>query len=175
MIRVNREGDRVEFTRTAVGKHLLLGGDNLDLTLTWLVESKLGRTLVPPAAQRICGVNAPRRRNGCWPTRTLEKVEITVLGAGTGLVGGTLRTEITREEVLELTLEGFLPFCDLDDKPKEEKTQPFPRARPALRFRSRRNAASGGVPEQRRTRSPTPFCSTAASSSPISAATASPM
>src|SRR5713226_3867583 len=41
LIRVNRQGDRVEFTRTAVGKHLLLGGDNLDLTLTWLVESKL--------------------------------------------------------------------------------------------------------------------------------------
>ncbi|MDZ4799230.1 MAG: Hsp70 family protein, partial [Bryobacteraceae bacterium] len=41
LVRVNREGDKVEFTRTAVGKHLLLGGDNLDLTLTWLVESKL--------------------------------------------------------------------------------------------------------------------------------------
>ena len=45
LIRVNREGDRVEFTRTAVGKHLLLGGDNLDLTLTWLVEAKLGKQL----------------------------------------------------------------------------------------------------------------------------------
>ena len=33
VIRVSREGDRVTFTRTAVGKHLLLGGDNLDLTL----------------------------------------------------------------------------------------------------------------------------------------------
>src|SRR4051812_21844694 len=42
LVRVNREGDRVEFTRTAVGRHLLLGGDNLDLTLTWLVETKLG-------------------------------------------------------------------------------------------------------------------------------------
>ena len=41
LIRVARAGDRVEFTRTAVGRHLLLGGDNLDLTLSWLVESKL--------------------------------------------------------------------------------------------------------------------------------------
>ena len=40
-----REGDRVEFTRTTVGRHLLLGGDNLDLTLSWLAESKLGKTL----------------------------------------------------------------------------------------------------------------------------------
>ena len=45
LIRVHRDGDRIEFTRTAVGKHLLLGGDNLDLTLAWLVESKLGTQL----------------------------------------------------------------------------------------------------------------------------------
>src|SRR5436309_7384749 len=36
LIRVARENDRIDFTRTAVGQHLLLGGDNLDLTLAWL-------------------------------------------------------------------------------------------------------------------------------------------
>ena len=45
LIRVPRDGDRIDFTRTAVGKHLLLGGDNLDLTLAWLVEAKLGKQL----------------------------------------------------------------------------------------------------------------------------------
>ena len=45
LIRVARDGDKIDFTRTAVGKHLLLGGDNLDLTLAWLVESKLNKTL----------------------------------------------------------------------------------------------------------------------------------
>src|SRR5882762_11421924 len=45
LIRVSRDGDLVNFTRTAVGKHLLLGGDNLDLTLAWLVENKLGASL----------------------------------------------------------------------------------------------------------------------------------
>ena len=52
LIRVSREGDLVNFTRTAVGKHLLLGGDNLDLTLAWLVETKLGHAALHPAAQR---------------------------------------------------------------------------------------------------------------------------
>jgi molecular chaperone DnaK (HSP70) len=42
LIRVERAGRLVDFTRTAVGKHLLLGGDNLDLTIAWLVETKLG-------------------------------------------------------------------------------------------------------------------------------------
>src|SRR5450432_3973128 len=45
LIRVSRDGDKIEFTRTAVGKHLLLGGDNLDLTLAWLAETKLGKQL----------------------------------------------------------------------------------------------------------------------------------
>src|SRR3954454_22931286 len=124
LIRVNREGDKVEFTRTAVGKHLLLGGDNLDLTFTWLVESKLGVQLSlrqRSGLRRQCA--AAKERLLADPK--LEKVEITVLGAGSGLVGGTLKTEITREEALELTLEGFLPFCELSDKPKEEKRSLF--------------------------------------------------
>jgi molecular chaperone DnaK (HSP70) len=124
LIKVQREGDRVEFTRTAVGKHLLLGGDNLDLTLTWLVESKLGTQL--SLRQR----SALRRRCAAAKERLLSdskltKVDITVLGAGTGLIGGTLRTEILREEVLELALDGFLPFCSPDEKPKEEKRSVF--------------------------------------------------
>lgn len=124
LIRVKRDGDRIEFTRTAVGKHLLLGGDNLDLTLAWLVEAKLNTQLSirqRSALQRQCA--AAKERLLADPN--LKSVEITVLGAGSSLVGGTLRTEILREEALELTLEGFLPFCDRGDKPKEEKRSVF--------------------------------------------------
>lgn len=124
LIRVGREGDRVEFTRTAVGKHLLLGGDNLDLTLTWLVESKLGVALSlrqRSGLRRQCAAAKERLLSDS----KLERVEITVLGAGSGLVGGTLKTEILRSEVLELALDGFLPICDLNDKPKEDKRSVF--------------------------------------------------
>src|SRR5580692_377189 len=124
LIRVNRDGDRVEFTRTAVGKHLLLGGDNLDLTLTWLVEAKLGKTLSVrqrSGLRRQCA--AAKERLLSEPN--LKSVEVTVLGAGSSLVGGTLKTEILREEVLELALEGFLPECELDDQPKEDEKSPY--------------------------------------------------
>jgi molecular chaperone DnaK (HSP70) len=124
LIRVRRDGDRIEFTRTAVGKHLLLGGDNLDLTLAWLVESKLGTQLSirqRTALRRQCA--AAKERMLADPN--LKSVEITVLGAGSSLVGGTLKTEITREEALELTLEGFLPFCNIGDQPAEEKRSLF--------------------------------------------------
>jgi molecular chaperone DnaK (HSP70) len=124
VIRVNREGDRVTFTRTAVGKHLLLGGDNLDLTLAWLVEAKLGKPLSVrqrSALRRQCATAKETLLND--PTR--KSAEITVLGSGASLIGGTLRTEITREEALELTLDGFLPFCNLGDQPKDEKKSLF--------------------------------------------------
>ena len=124
LIRVQRSGDRIEFTRTAVGKHLLLGGDNLDLTLAWLVEAKLNTQLSirqRSALRRQCA--AAKERMLADPN--LKSVEITVLGAGSSLVGGTLKTEILREEALELALDGFLPFCAIDEKPAEEKRSLF--------------------------------------------------
>jgi molecular chaperone DnaK (HSP70) len=124
LIRVAREGDRIDFTRTAVGRHLLLGGDNLDLTLTWLVEAKLGKSLSirqRSGLRRQCAAAKERLLSDA----SLNSVEVTVLGAGSALVGGTLRTEITRDEVLELALDGFLPGCALTDRPKEEEKSLF--------------------------------------------------
>jgi molecular chaperone DnaK (HSP70) len=124
LIRVSREGDRVDFTRTAVGKHLLLGGDNLDLTLAWLVETKLGKPLSlrqRSGLRRQCTAAKERLLSEL----NLKSVEITVLGAGASLVGGSLKTEILREEALELTLEGFLPVSNRGDEPKEEKRSLF--------------------------------------------------
>jgi len=124
LIRVTREGDRVDFTRTAVGKHLLLGGDNLDLTLAWLVESKLGKQLSirqRSALRRQCAA----AKEKLLSDPNLESVEVTVLGGGSSLVGGTLKTEILREEVLELALDGFLPACELTDKPQEDASSPY--------------------------------------------------
>src|SRR5579862_5849546 len=124
LIRVTREGDRVDFTRTAVGQHLLLGGDNLDLTLAWLVESKLNKQLSlrqRSGLRRQCAA----AKEKLLSDPNLKSVEVTVLGGGSSLVGGTLRTEVTRDEVLELALDGFLPGCELSDKPQEDEKSPF--------------------------------------------------
>ena len=90
LIRVSREGDLVNFTRTAVGQHLLLGGDNLDLTLAWLVESKLG---VPLSIRQRSGLrrqcSAAKERLLTDPN--LKSVEITVLGGGSSLIGKSLQ------------------------------------------------------------------------------------
>jgi len=124
LIRISREGDLVSFTRTAVGKHLLLGGDNLDLTLAWLVETKLNAKLSirqRSALRRQCSAAKEKLLND----PSLAGVEITVLGAGSALIGRSLKTEILRQEALELALEGFLPFTARGEAPKEEKRNLF--------------------------------------------------
>jgi molecular chaperone DnaK (HSP70) len=124
LIRVNRTGDKIDFTRTAVGRHLLLGGDNLDLTLAWLAESKLNASLTArqrTALRRQCSAAKEMMLAGA----RVETVPITVLGGGSSLIGGTLRTEITRAEALELALEGFVPMCEAADRPTTEEMSPF--------------------------------------------------
>ena len=124
LIKVSRDGDRINFTRTAVGKHLLLGGDNLDLTLAWLAETKLNKQLSirqRSGLRRQC--SAAKELLLCDERR--QSVEISVLGTGSSIIGGTLKTEITRAEALELALEGFLPLTPRGEKPKEEKRSLF--------------------------------------------------
>jgi molecular chaperone DnaK (HSP70) len=124
LIRVSREGDLVNFTRTAVGKHLLLGGDNLDLTLAWLVETKLGTPISirqRSGLRRQCSAAKEKLLND----PSLKSVEITVLGSGSAVIGKALKTEILREEALELALDGFLPFSERGEAPKEEKRSLF--------------------------------------------------
>jgi molecular chaperone DnaK (HSP70) len=124
LVKVHRTGDKVEFTRTNVGRHLLLGGDNLDLTISWLAESKLGKTLTlrqRSALRRQCSSAKEQLLGEGGPS----SVDVTVIGAGSGLIAGTLKTSITRDEVLELALGGFLPPCQLTDKPQTEKQSVF--------------------------------------------------
>jgi molecular chaperone DnaK (HSP70) len=124
LIRVERQGDLVNFTRTAVGKHLLLGGDNLDLTIAWLVETKLG---VPLSIRQRSGLRrqCTNAKERLLSEPNLKSVEITVLGTGSALIGKALKTEVLREEALELALDGFLPITARGDMPKEEKRSLF--------------------------------------------------
>src|ERR671928_320572 len=107
LIRVRVEDKDVRFERTAIGEHLLLGGDNVDLALARRVEEKLGRPRLSLRQQ-----NALRRQCCAAKERLLsepltESVPVTVLGGGRSLVGGTLSTELARAEVEEVLAEGF--------------------------------------------------------------------
>jgi len=124
LIRIARTGDLVDFTRTAVGKHLLLGGDNLDLTLAWLVETKLNAKLSirqRSGLRRQCSAAKERLLND----PELQSADIAIAGSGSSLIGRSLKSTILREEALELALDGFLPFSERHEPPQEEKRSMF--------------------------------------------------
>lgn len=114
------EGE-LAFERIAIGEHLLLGGDNVDLALAVLVEQKLGGAGKLTLMQR----EILRRKCSAAKERLLDAgidaVPITVLGAGRGVVGGGLTAELTRAEVERTLGEGFLPLTAPTDLPARDR------------------------------------------------------
>jgi len=133
LIEVDDQGDG--FTRTAVGDHLLLGGDNLDLTLAKIVEQRVvARTSKKLDALQWHGlVHACRLakevllgddpgKSGEGPARSTaeggakvnEKAPIVVQARGSKLIAGTIRDEVTRAELQQVLFEGFFPLVAKD-------------------------------------------------------------
>jgi molecular chaperone DnaK (HSP70) len=117
LIRARRVEGELQFERTAIGEHLLLGGDNLDLALVRQVENKLnGATLTPRqryALRRTCCTAKERLLSDS----SLERVPVTILGSGRVVVGEALSTELAREEVLQILTDGFLPITAPQEMP----------------------------------------------------------
>jgi molecular chaperone DnaK (HSP70) len=114
------------FERTAVGDHLLLGGDNMDLALARRVEGRLGRggRLDPHAFQQLtqaCRVGKERLLRSTDGDEARASWTITVAGRGSKLIGGALRDEVSRAEAEELVLDGFFPRVASDAAPERRR------------------------------------------------------
>lgn len=120
LIRAMPEGAEIAFERIAIGQHLLLGGDNVDLALAALVERKLTGAAVGASLsltqrqvlRRLCSDAKERLLAESGP----DRVPITLLGSGRGVVAGTLTSELIRDEALA-TLSEFLPAVPRDARP----------------------------------------------------------
>lgn len=122
LIRVARSSGTgpFEIERVAVGRHLLLGGDNMDLTLAHLCERRMvgeGEQLgARRFAQLVFACRAAKEQLLSDPA--LDELPITLLASGSRLVGKTLKTTLGRQEVLQTVLDGFFPAVALgDDRP----------------------------------------------------------
>jgi Hsp70 protein len=121
-----REGS-LELNRVAVGDHILLGGDNMDLALAHVVRTKLakeGKTLDLWQLQALTH-GCRMAKEAMLADSSVESVPIVVPSRGSKLIGGTLRTELTNDEVKEALVEGFFPQV-------EASARPAARARTAL-------------------------------------------
>ena len=124
LIRAHAGGDDGElgFERIAIGEHLLLGGDNLDLALAVLVEQKIADAARLSLTQR----QTLRRKCSAAKEQLLSAdapagVPITILGAGRGVVGAGVTTELGREEVVDTLARGFLPLTAASDVPARDR------------------------------------------------------
>jgi len=108
LIEITDDGGNLALERIAVGDHILLGGDNMDLALAAVVGQGLGKPL--DALQQRALVHACRAaKERLLGDAAPAAVPIAILGRGSKLIGGTLRTEVTRERAEAMLVDGFFP------------------------------------------------------------------
>jgi molecular chaperone DnaK (HSP70) len=119
LIQVAEEDGDLALRRVAVGDHILLGGDNMDLTLAYALQAKLAVKLDSWQFRGLwhsCRVAKERLLSD----PNLPSDPVVILGRGSSLIGGTIRTELTRSEVENTLMDGFLPICERTDFPQEK-------------------------------------------------------
>jgi hypothetical protein len=120
LIAVGEENGSLTLERIAVGDHILLGGDNMDLALAYFIRSKFeadGHKL--DLAQTIGLRHACRAaKERLLAEPELESCPITLVGSGSRLIGGMLQQALRREELSRVILQGFFAPCRIDEKPK---------------------------------------------------------
>jgi molecular chaperone DnaK (HSP70) len=108
---------KLELTREAVGRHLLLGGDNIDLALAHILEARLETRLEPLRFAQL-SLLCRHAKEQLLADDPPPSAPITLLGSGSALFGGALRAELSREEVERMVFEGFLPPASRDAEPE---------------------------------------------------------
>ena len=125
LVAVTEEGGGLQLERIAVGEHILLGGDNVDLALARHLEQQLS---AQGTKLDMMQLNALWQQCRLAKERLLDQDNkkrehpVTILGRGTGLVGGTIKTKLLREDVDRILGEGFLPSVSSQDMPQRRRT-----------------------------------------------------
>lgn len=119
LIEVGDEGGSLALTRLAVGDHILLGGDNMDLTLAHAVAARLSKKGVKLDAgqMQLLSHSARRAKEQLFADPKLASAPVTVLGRGSKVIGGTIQDELSRNEVEQILVDGFFPSVPLDSEP----------------------------------------------------------
>ena len=120
LIAVTETDGNLELTRIAVGDHILLGGDNMDLALAYTVKAKLekdgGKRLEPWQIQALTHACRDAKEK-ILNDQEADNIPLVIPNRGSSLIGGTLRSELTREEVNRVLVDGFLPQVGADARP----------------------------------------------------------
>ncbi|KOO08247.1 Hsp70 family protein [Vibrio hepatarius] len=115
--------DELALDRIGVGEHLMLGGDNLDLALAHLAESRFSQSKKLNAASLTKLIQQTRKaKEQLLSSGAPDEVKITMLGSGSKLLGGTKSIGLTKQEVHQIALDGFFPLSDFSQTPDKRRS-----------------------------------------------------
>ncbi len=123
LIAVSEEKGDLALQRVAVGEHILLGGDNMDLALARLLQQRLEAEGHRIDTYQLQGLWHQCRlaKEYLFEHPRSQKQDVTLLGKGRKLVGGTIKTELLREDLDRVLLEGFFPNVASDQLPLRQR------------------------------------------------------
>jgi hypothetical protein len=123
LIMVSEENGELTLKRVAVGDHILLGGDNMDLALARILQQRLENS-----GNRIDTWSLHSLWHQCriakeklFESPRTQNRPITLLGKGTKLIGGTIKTELAREDLNQVLIEGFFPKVASGELPARQR------------------------------------------------------
>jgi hypothetical protein len=127
LIVVSEENGDLTLKRVAVGDHILLGGDNMDLALARVLQQRLTASGHRIDTWQLHGLWHQCRfsKEKLFDSPKTQKHPITLLGKGTKLVGGTIKTELTREDLDQVLVEGFFPKVASAELPARQRRVGF--------------------------------------------------
>jgi hypothetical protein len=127
LILVSEENGELTLKRVAVGDHILLGGDNMDLALARFLQQRLEASGHRVDMWQLQGLwhQCRMAKEKLFESPKTQSRPITLLGKGTKLVGGTIKTELAREDLHQILVEGFFPRVASDELPAHQRRVGF--------------------------------------------------
>jgi hypothetical protein len=127
LIMVSEENGELTLKRVAVGDHILLGGDNMDLALAQVLRQRLEASGYRIDTWQLHGLWHQCRlaKEKLFESPKTQSRPITLLGKGTKLVGGTIKTELLREDLDQVLVEGFFPKVASSEMPARQRRVGF--------------------------------------------------
>ncbi len=124
LIAVTEADGELSLNRVAVGEHILLGGDNIDLALAGVVAQRLAEkgTRIDSRQHQALWANCRVAKEKLLdPESKAKELAVTILGKGTGLVGGTIKASLLRADIEKVLGEGFLAPVASSEMPAHQR------------------------------------------------------
>ncbi len=124
LIAVTESNGELSLNRVAVGDHILLGGDNIDLALAGVVAQRLAEkgTRIDSRQHLALWANCRVAKEKLLePGAKATEQPVTILGKGSGLVGGTIKATLQASDIEQVLGEGFLPAVASTEMPAVQR------------------------------------------------------